>query len=70
MVTIGVDQYLSNSKMYEHRCAKNIKKLYKYSGKCDNQKHYKSIIEAALALSSGSRAAPSMTAGFKTTTTF
>ena len=35
MVTIGVDQSLSNSAMYEHICMENIKKLYKYAVKCD-----------------------------------
>ena len=33
MATIGVDQSLSNSEIYEHRCLENIKKLYKYAGK-------------------------------------
>ena len=47
MVTIGVDQYLSNSTIYEHTRLKSIKKLYKYSGKLYDQQHYKSIIEAA-----------------------
>ena len=31
MVTIGVEQYLSNSAMYENRCMENINKLYKYA---------------------------------------
>ena len=35
MVTIGVDQSLSNSAVYEHRCLENIKKLYKSVGECD-----------------------------------
>ena len=48
MVTIGVDQSLSNSAIYEHRCLKNIKKLYKYAGKCDDQQQYKVIIEAEM----------------------
>ena len=33
MVTIGVNQSLSNNAMYEHICMENIKKLYKYDGK-------------------------------------
>ena len=37
-VTIGVDQSLSNSKIYEHKCLENINKLYKTSGKCNDQK--------------------------------
>ena len=48
MVSIGLDQSLSNSAMCEHRCLENIKKLYKYGGKCDNQQKYKYIIEAAM----------------------
>ena len=35
MVAIGVDQSLSNSAMYKHRCLENIKKLYKSVGECD-----------------------------------
>ena len=45
MVTIGLYQLLSNSAMYEHRSLENINNLYKYSGKCDYQQHYKDIIE-------------------------
>ena len=37
MVTIGVDQSLSNSTIYEHRCLENIKKLYKSVRKFDDQ---------------------------------
>ena len=48
MVIIGVDQSLSNSAMYEHRCLENIKKLYKNSVKCDNQQQKKEIIEAEM----------------------
>ena len=33
MVTIVVDQFLSNSAMYEHICLENVKKFYKYAGK-------------------------------------
>ena len=36
--TIGIDQYLSNNALYEHKCLENIKKLYKHSGKYDDQK--------------------------------
>ena len=35
--TIGVDPSVSNNAVYEHKCHENIKKLYKQSGKCDNQ---------------------------------
>ena len=48
MVTFGIDQSLSNSAMYEHRCLENIKKLYKSASKCDNQNQYKSILEAVM----------------------
>ena len=48
MVTIGLDQSLSNSAMYEYRFLKNIKKLYKCSEKCDDQKQYKEIIESEM----------------------
>ena len=34
--------------MYEHRCLKNIKKLYTSDDKCDNKKKYKYILEAAI----------------------
>ena len=45
MVTIGIDQSLRNSVMYEHRYLENIHKLYTYSGKCDDKHHYKDILE-------------------------
>ena len=48
MVTIGIDQSLINSAMYEHICLENIKKLYTYAGKCDDQQQYKAIIEVEL----------------------
>ena len=33
--TIGIDQSLSNNALFEHTCLPNIKKLFKYAGKCD-----------------------------------
>ena len=33
---IGIDQRLINNALFEHKCLKNIKKLYKHAGKCDN----------------------------------
>ena len=48
MVTIRVEQSLIGSAMYEHIFLENIKKLYKYSGKCDYQQHHNAIIEAAM----------------------
>ena len=44
--TIGIYQSLSNNAIYEHKFIENIKKLYKQSGKCDNQKKFKDILEA------------------------
>ena len=34
--------------MYEHKCLENIKKIYKQSGKCDDQQQFKDILEAAM----------------------
>ena len=48
MVAIGVEQSLSNSDLYEHRCLGKTKKVYKTAGKCEDQQKYKGIIEAAL----------------------
>ena len=44
--TIGIDQSLSNNAIYEQKCLQNIKNLYKQSGKCDDQKKFKDILEA------------------------
>ena len=46
--TIGIYQSLSNNDIYEHKCLENIKILYKKSGKCDNQKQFKDILESAM----------------------
>ena len=46
--TIGINQSLSNSALFEHRCLQNIRKLYQHAGKCDNQKQFKDILEAAM----------------------
>ena len=48
MVTIGVYQQSSNSALYDHICLENIKKLYKSSGRCNNQQQYEDIIEAVM----------------------
>ena len=45
---IGIDPSLSNNAIYEHKCLKNIKKLYKQAGMCDDQKKFKDILEAAM----------------------
>ena len=34
--TIGIDQSLSNSALFEHRWLQNTKKLYRHAGKCDD----------------------------------
>ena len=47
MITIGIDQYLSNSAMCEHICMENIKKVYKYYRNFDDQWQYKAVIEEA-----------------------
>ena len=48
MKTIGIDQSLRNSALFEHICLQNIKNLYKHTGKCDNQQQLKDIIEDAM----------------------
>ena len=48
MVAIGFNQKLSNCVLYEHGCLEDIKKLYKTSGKCDDQQQHKAIIEAEI----------------------
>ena len=48
MVKIGMDQQLSNSALYEQKCSENIKKLYKYDGKCDIKQPYKAIIGTSM----------------------
>ena len=46
--TIGIYQSLINDTLYEHKCLQNINKLYKHDGKCDDQKQFKDIHEAAM----------------------
>ena len=48
MKTIGIYQSLSKSDILEHRCLKNMKKLYQHAGKCDDQQQIKDILEAAM----------------------
>ena len=43
--TIGIDPYLSNNAIYEHKCLENIKNVYKQAGKCDDQQEFKDILE-------------------------
>ena len=44
--TIGIHPSLSNNAIYEHKCLENIKKLYKQTGKCEDQQQFKDILEA------------------------
>ena len=46
--TISIHRSLINNALYEHKCLQNINKLYKHSGKCDNQKQFKDILDAAM----------------------
>ena len=48
MKTIGIDQTLSNDALFEQKCLQNINKLYKHSGKCDDQQQFKDILEAGM----------------------
>ena len=41
---IGIDPYLSNNAIYEHKYLENIKNLYEKAGKCDDQKQLKYIL--------------------------
>ena len=50
--TIGIDQLLSNSALFEHRCLQNIKKVYKRAGKCDGQQQLRHIIDAGVVYTS------------------
>ena len=45
MVSIGVNQSLSENDLYEHICLENIKKKYKTAGKCEDKQRYKAMIE-------------------------
>ena len=40
--------HLTNNALYEHKCLEKIKKVYKHSSKCDEQKQLKVILEAAM----------------------
>ena len=48
MKNIGIDQSSFARSSFEHRCMNNIKKIYEYAGKCDDQKNLKDIIDAAI----------------------
>ena len=46
MKNIGVDQSLCNRYSFEHKFLKNIKKIYQYAGKCDDQQNIKGVLDA------------------------
>ena len=46
--TIGIDQSLCKISYFEHKCLNNIKYIYQHSGKCDDQKNLKDILDAAM----------------------
>ena len=46
--TIGIDPSLNNNTIYEHKCLEDIKKIYKQSDRCDDQKQFKDIFEAGM----------------------
>ena len=48
MKTIGMDKSSFTRSSFEHRCMKNIKKIYNHAGKCDDQQNLKDIIDAAI----------------------
>ena len=48
MKTIGIDQSSFTRSSFEHRCMKNIKKIYQHAVKCDDKKNLKHILEAAI----------------------
>ena len=48
MNTIGIDQSLSNSALFEHRWLQNINKSYKLAGKWNNHQQFKYIIESTM----------------------
>ena len=56
--TIDIDQRLSNNALFENRYLQNIKKLYKHSGKRDDQKKIKDILDAAMFFTTSPITAP------------
>ena len=48
MKTIGIDQSLFTMSSFEHKCFKNIQKIYQHAGKCDNQENIKDILDATM----------------------
>ena len=48
MNNIGMELSSFNMSSFEHRCMKNIKKIYQHAGKCGDQQNPKDIIDAAI----------------------
>ena len=48
MKTIGIEQSLSNSDIFEQICLQNINKLYQHAWKCDDQQEFNNVLEAAM----------------------
>ena len=46
MKTIVIYQSLSNMPSVEHKCLNNVRNIYQYAGKCDDQQNLKDIIYA------------------------
>ena len=46
MKTIGIDLSSFARYSFEQICMNNIKKIYKHTGKCDDQQNLKDIIDA------------------------
>ena len=46
MKTIGIDQSLSNRSSFEHKFLNNIKKIHQHSGKFDDQKNIKDVLDS------------------------
>ena len=53
MKTIGIDQLFSNRPSVEHKFLNNIKKIYEYAGKCDDQQNLNNILDAAMVSTPG-----------------
>ena len=48
MKTMGIYQSSLTRSYFEHRCMKNIKKIYPHAGQCDDHQIFKDIIDAAI----------------------
>ena len=43
--TIGIDQLVSNRPSVEHKFLNNIKRIYQHTGKCDDKKNLKGVLD-------------------------